>query len=191
MYFYWFWSILVRRILKFICVIIFSYFSLLALTQMYQKSINWHKYPDYQTYTAAMAKSDFGSVTGWQDNRAMTLNGTLRITLEKNALSGDGGLISTTIIPEGSVYQLDFDVKFDSKFDWSRGGKVGFGFGVGNSNTGCNLPLDGAGGSLRLMWYNNTVTKRVYFYPYMYYYGMPGPCGSNFNKTYPLSGMRF
>lgn len=155
---------------------------------MYEKSINWHKYPDHQTYTSVMAKSDFGSVTGWHDDRSMISNGTLRITLEKNALAGDGGLISTTTIPQGSIYQLSFDVKFDSQFDWSRGGKVGFGFAIGNGNTGCDLPIKGDGASLRLMWYNNPTTKRVYFYPYVYYYEMPGPCGSNFNKTYPITG---
>jgi hypothetical protein len=158
---------------------------------MYQKTINWNKYADNQTYTTAMARSDFGSVTGWVDSRAMTSNGTLRITIVKNALSGAGGLISNTKLPNGTAYELDFDVRFDSQFDWSRGGKVGFGFGIGNGNTGCNLPLDGAGGSLRLMWYNNTATKRVYLYPYIYYYGMPGPCGSNFDKIYPPSGMSF
>jgi hypothetical protein len=106
-----------------------------------------------------MAKSDFGSVTGWNNNRAMISDGTLRITMEKNALSAAGGLISNTEIPDGRAYELDFDVRFHSRFEWSRGGKVGFGFGIGNGNTGCHLPIDGAGGSLRLMWYNDTSTK--------------------------------
>ncbi|KAF5282779.1 hypothetical protein FQR65_LT02776 [Abscondita terminalis] len=135
-----------------------------------------------------MAKSDFGSVTGWKSSRATISNGALRITIEKDALSGAGGLISNTKIPDGSAYELYFDVQFDNEFDWSRGGKVGFGFGVGNGNTGCNVPLDGAGGSLRIMWYNNIKSKRVYFIPYVYYHGMPGPCGDNFGKTYPTSG---
>jgi len=169
----------------------FTCCSSLASAQLYQKSINWDKYTHQQTYTGAMAKADFGSVTGWRDNRAMISDGTLRITIEKNALSDAGGLISNTKISEGSAYELDFDVRFHSQFDWSRGGKVGFGFGIGNGNTGCNVPTDGAGGSLRLMWYNNSNTKRVYFHPYIYHYGMPGPCGSNFGKSYPSSGMRF
>ncbi|KAF5282780.1 hypothetical protein FQR65_LT02777 [Abscondita terminalis] len=156
--------------------------------QLYQKTINWNNYVTGQTYTNVLATSDFDSVTGWDNSRAMISNGTLRIKIEKNALSGAGGLISNTKIPDGSAYELSFDVRFDSKFDWSRGGKVGFGFGIGNGNTGCNLPLDGAGGSLRIMWYNNTDTNRVYFIPYLYYQGMPGPCGDNFGKTYPTSG---
>ncbi|CAF4211151.1 unnamed protein product [Rotaria socialis] len=155
-------------------------------TALYQNSINWDSRTHQQTYTDVMARSDFGSVTGWQNSRAMISNGGLRITIEKNALSGAGGLISNTGIPGGTAYELDFDVKFHSQFDWSRGGKVGFGFGVGNGNTGCNLPTDGAGGSLRLMWYNNG--NRVYFHPYIYHFGMPGPCGSNFGKSYPSTG---
>ncbi|CAF4316484.1 unnamed protein product, partial [Rotaria magnacalcarata] len=49
-----------------------------------------------------MARSDFGSVTGWQNSRAMISNGGLRITIEKNALSGAGGLISNTGVPGGT-----------------------------------------------------------------------------------------
>ncbi|KAF5282781.1 hypothetical protein FQR65_LT02778 [Abscondita terminalis] len=160
----------------------------LVWPRMYQKTINWNNYSHGQTYTKAMATSDFGSITGWVDSRAMISDGTLRIKLEKNALSGAGGLTSNIRIPEGSAYELGFDVRFHSKFDWSRGGKVGFGFGIGNRNTGCNLPVDGAGGTLRLMWYNNPKTKQVYFHPYIYHEGMPGPCGSNFDKSYPTSG---
>lgn len=165
-----------------LCILI-----IIGSTALYQKSINWDSRAHQQTYTDVMARSDFGSVTGWQNSRSMTSSGTLRITVEKNALSGAGGLISNTNIPGGSAYELDFDVKFHSQFDWSRGGKVGFGFGIGNGNTGCNLPTDGAGGSLRLMWYNNG--NRVYFHPYIYHYGMPGPCGSNFGKSFPSTGM--
>jgi len=155
---------------------------------MYHKTINWNKYRSNETYTSAMAKADFGSVTGWHDDRAMISNGMLRITIRKNSLSGDGGLISNTKIPDGTAYQLDFEVRFHSAFNWSRGGKVGFGFGIGNDNTGCNVPHDGAGGSLRIMWYNNPSTKRVYFIPYVYYVGMAGPCGDNFGKSYPTTG---
>ena len=156
--------------------------------QLYQKSLNWDNRAHQSQYTDAMARADFGSAVGWNSNRAMISNGNLRITVEKNTLSGAGGLISNTKIPDGTAYELDFDVRFHSQFDWSRGGKVGFGFGIGNGNTGCNLPTDGAGGSLRLMWYNNTSAKRVYFHPYVYNQGMPGPCGSNFGKSYPSSG---
>ena len=174
-----------RLIWRIVC----SNFPSVASAGMYQKSLNWSKYADQQPYTTAMAKADFGPVTGWVDSRATTSNGTLRITILKEALSGDGGLIANTHIPDGTAYELDFDVRFHSQFDWARGGKVGFGFGIGNDNTGCNVPHDGAGGSLRIMWYNDPSSKRVYFTPYLYYVGMPGPCGDTFGKSYPSSGV--
>lgn len=118
---------------------------------MYEKRINWDNYAHGTRYSDVMARSDFGSITGWNNNREMISHGELRITVEKNALTGNGGLITDITLPAGTAYELDFDVKFYSKFDWSRGGKVGFGFGIGNDNTGCNLPTDGAGGTLRLM----------------------------------------
>ena len=160
----------------------------ISVSGLYEKSVSWTTRTSQQPYTDAMARADFGSVTGWNNNRAMVIDGNLRIKVEKNALSGAGGLISNTNIPDGTAYELDFEVLFDKNFNWSRGGKVGFGFGVGNGNTGCNLPLDGAGGSLRLMWYMNPSTQRVYLHPYLYYAGMPGPCGANFGKTYPSTG---
>ncbi|KAF5282783.1 hypothetical protein FQR65_LT02780 [Abscondita terminalis] len=154
---------------------------------MYQKSLNWNTYSHEQQYSIEMAKSDFGLVTQW-NNRITIWHETLRVKLEKNALSGAGGLVMYSKIPDGSEYELEFDVQFDSQFDWCRGGKVGFGFGIGNGNVGCNLPLDGSGGSFRLMWYNNPETNRVYLYPYLYHEGMVGPCGSHFNISYPTTG---
>ena len=122
----------------------------LAWTQLYQKSINWANRVEGQ-YTEAMAKADLGSVSGWRNDRTFISGGKLCITLREDALSDEGGIISNTKIPEGSAYELDFDVRFDSQFDWSRGGKVGFGLGIGNRNTGCNPATDGAGGTQRLM----------------------------------------
>lgn len=44
-----------------------------------------------------------------------------RIKLLTNALSGDGGVIGNIDISDGSAYELDYDVKFHSQFDFSRG----------------------------------------------------------------------
>ncbi|CAF1099580.1 unnamed protein product [Didymodactylos carnosus] len=159
----------------------------LVSSQSYYKAINWDKYGN-GGYSDSSARADFGSVTGWRNERAMISSGTLRITLLKHALSGAGGIISNTKIPDGSAYEMDFDVKYHSQFDWSRGGKVGFGFGIGNGNTGCNVATDGNGGTLRLMWYHNPSNGRVYLQPYLYHKDMPGPCGENFGKSYPSSG---
>lgn len=138
-----------------------------------------------------MAQQDFGPVSGWDSPVTVISAQTLRITLKKDSVASDSGISSTMALPNGSAYELGFNVKFHTDFDWSLGGKAGFGFGIGNGNTGCRVPTDGGGGSLRIMWYNDTKAKRVYFRPYIYHAGMPGPCGSNFNKTYPITGIRF
>lgn len=138
------------------------------------------------TYTYGMASADFGqaAISGWNEGRAWISGNWLRATLMPNSVSN--GLIAGFDISDGSAYEATYKVRFHSQFDWSRGGKVGFGFLVGEGNTGCNLPTQGEGGSLRLMWYNNG--SRVYFQPYVYHKDMAGPCGDTFGKTFPATG---
>lgn len=149
-------------------------------------SVNWNGYTHGSAYTQAQAEADFGNISGWNSGRSMISNGNLRITLLKDALSGAGGVIARTDISDGSEYQLSYTVRFHSAFDWSRGGKLGFGFLIGDGNTGGDPGWDGNGGSIRLMWYNNG--SRVYFHPYIYYRDQPGEFGNNFGKSYPSSG---
>lgn len=160
-----------------------------AQTSAFPSDINTSFTHSDGTYTSSVASSDFGSasITGWNDTRAYISGGWARATLLPNALSGAGGLIANIDISDGSAYELDFKVRFHSQFDWSRGGKVGFGFLVGEGNTGCDKADDGNGGSLRLMWYNDD-SGHVYFRPYAYYKDMPGVCGNDFGKQYPSSG---
>ncbi|PST82544.1 hypothetical protein C7T94_07685 [Pedobacter yulinensis] len=138
------------------------------------------------TFTYSEASSDFGGATlqGWNEGRAWISGNWARATLAPNSVSN--GLISQVDISDGSAYEADFKIRFHSDFDWSRGGKVGFGFLIGEGNTGCDVPTDGNGGSLRLMWYNTG--SRVFFQPYVYHRDMAGPCGDTFNKSYPASG---
>lgn len=149
-------------------------------------SENWDSYVHGSQYTSAQAAADFGNISGWNQARSMISNGNLRVTLEPNALSGAGGIVSNIDVSDGSAYELDFTIRFHSQFDWSRGGKVGFGFAIGEGNAGGDPAWDGNGGTLRLMWYNNN--GRVYFHPYVYYRDQPGQYGDNFGKSYPSSG---
>ena len=149
-------------------------------------SENWDSYTHGSQYTSAQAAADFGNISGWNQGRSMISNGNLRVTLEPNALSGAGGIVSNIDVSDGSAYELDFDIRFHSQFDWSRGGKLGFGFAIGEGNAGGDPAWDGNGGTLRLMWYNNN--GRVYFHPYVYYKDQPGQYGDNFGKSYPSSG---
>lgn len=149
-------------------------------------SVNWNNYADGVYYHSAAA-ADFGNISGWNDTRTWISGGNCRIKLLKNALSGAGGVIGNIDVSDGTAYELDYDVRFHSQFDFSRGGKIGFGFLVGDGNTGGDPGWDGNGGSLRLMWYQ-TDAGRVFFQPYIYYRDQPGQYGDTFGKSYPSSG---
>lgn len=158
-------------------------------------SVNFNNRTAQTTYTAAQAEADFGNVNGgWNASRAYITSGKdgtngCRITLAPNALSSAGGMITDIDVSDGTAYELDFDVKFHSQFTWSRGGKVGFGFKIGDGNTGCDPATDGNGGSLRLMWYSpNSDPNRVFFQPYVYHKDMAGTCGDTYTTRYPSSG---
>jgi hypothetical protein len=158
------------------------------------RAVNWENRTNQTTYTRAQAEADFGNVSSWIDSRAYISNGngggkSSRVTLLPNQLSGAGGLITDIDLSDGAAYELDYDVKFHSEFNWGRGGKVGFGFRIGDGNTGGDPAWDGNGGSLRLMWYSpNSNPGRVYFQPYLYYRDQPGQYGDSFGKSYPSSG---
>lgn len=149
-------------------------------------SENWNSYTHGTQYSQSQAAADFGNISGWNAGRSMISNGNLRITLEPNALSGAGGVISNVDVSDGSEYQVSFTIRFHSAFDWSRGGKLGFGLLIGEGNTGGDPGWDGNGGSFRLMWYNNN--GRVYFHPYVYHRDQAGQYGDNFGVSYPSSG---
>lgn len=157
-----------------------------SAAQAYPSNINTQFNRPDGAYSYGSASADFGnaSLSGWNQDRAYISGGWVRATLAPNAVSN--GLIAGADISDGSAYEADFKIRFHSQFDWSRGGKVGFGFLIGEGNTGCDIPTDGNGGSLRLMWYNNG--SRVYFQPYVYHRDMSGPCGDTFGKSYPSSG---
>ena len=82
-------------------------------------------------------------------------------------------------------YQMYFDVKFESGFDFSRGGKLGFGYAIGQGVTGGNstaATVDYEGGSFRIMWYTNN-NGTTYLYPYIYHADMPGTYGNELQNT--------
>ncbi|MBN2487170.1 MAG: hypothetical protein JXB34_14445 [Bacteroidales bacterium] len=151
------------------------------------RTVNWNNRA-HDSYSYSEAAADFGNLRGtWQESRAFNSNGTCRVTLLKNALSGACGLIVNIDVTDGKSYEMDWQVKFHSAFDWSRGGKLGFGFHIGDGNTGCDPAWDGNGGTLRVMWYQ-TDAGRVFLQPYVYYRDQPGNCGNSFGKSYPSSG---
>jgi len=138
-------------------------------------------------YSLTQATTDFKNVLGWAPTRMNISSGQLRTTLLKNVVGPDGGLVSWIDVPDATGYQLNFDMMFDSQFDFSAGGKVGYGFLLGEGYTGGVPGTDGNGGSARLMWYKGW-DGRVYLKPYLYYKDQPGQYGNDFAKSYPATG---
>jgi len=149
-------------------------------------SVNWNNYTDGH-YTAGNACTDFGNAVSWTDSRAWISSGVLRIRLQPNALSSASGILSNIEVAPGTAYEIDYDVRFHSQFDWSRGGKLGFGFLVGDGNTGGNPAWQGNGGSIRLIWYQTSAGRTV-FQPYLYYKDQPDSAGDHFGLSYPATG---
>jgi len=111
--------------------------------------INWNNYPD-GTYSETQARKDFGNISNWNDLRASIKNGALKISISENSLSS-GGIIAKWDIENASSYEISYDILFDSNFEWSKGGKCGFGLQLGDGNTGGDPAWDGNGGSMRMM----------------------------------------
>ncbi|QNK61040.1 hypothetical protein H7F33_10615 [Pedobacter sp. PAMC26386] len=145
-------------------------------------------------YSKATATADMGDIIGnWQSGNVDISNNQVRVRIPANSISsnptaaGSGNTVQIDV-PDGSEYELSFKVRFGSDFQWSRGGKTGFGFLIGDGFTGCNKADSGTGGSARIMWYNptnqkdNSGTDKPFFRPYVYYKDMPDDCGNNFGK---------
>lgn len=152
----------------------------------YSPSARWKTRGD-GLYTIAQATQDYNNlVTGWSDARMAIIGGKLRTTLTKTLVGPEGGLVSWIDIADGSECQLEYDMMFGAGFDFSAGGKVGFGFLLGAGYTGGQPASDGNGGSARIMWYRQN--NRTYLKPYIYYKDQPGTYGDDFGLTYPSTG---
>lgn len=143
------------------------------------------------TFSSTDASSAFGNISGWDAGATYISSNTLRITLAANVVGTSGGMESRIDVSDGSEYWMEYKVKFHSQFDFSRGGKVGFGFQVGDGVTGCRADdaRAGLGGSVRAMWYSpDSDPNRVFFQPYVYHQSMTGSCGDSWSAKYPSSG---
>jgi hypothetical protein len=137
-------------------------------------------------YPAANASTDFGNATGWDAGNTYISNGRLRATLEPGRIGSAGGAVAEIDVTDGTEYEMQYTVNFHSRFDWSRGGKVGWGFAIGAGAGGCTR-ANGSGASMRLMWYTDD-SGRTSFRPYLYHAAMPSACGDSFGASYPPTG---
>ncbi len=137
-------------------------------------SFNFNKYSKgYKNYTEANLKKDFSSskllsIVGMK--RAKVGNKQIRAFYPKNKILGkDTGFRFERLLKPSKEGVLEYRVKFEKGFDWSKGGKLP---GLAGSNTttgrgvfGCNDNRDTRkkAFSTRLMWREG---GRLIYYPY-------------------------
>ncbi|HEX6914504.1 MAG TPA: hypothetical protein VF145_04655 [Chitinophagaceae bacterium] len=149
-------------------------------------NVNFNNRPD-GAYSLTQATEDFKNVLGWEPTRMSISTGRMKTTLLANTVGPAGGLVSWIDVPDASSYELNYDMMFDNQFDFSAGGKVGFGFLLGEGYTGGVPGTNGNGGSARIMWYKSW-NGRVYLKPYLYYMDQTWQYGDDFGKTFPATG---
>jgi hypothetical protein len=154
-------------------------------SSLFSLNVNWAGRGD-ASYAYSQALTDFKSIPFWGTNTYIS-GGTMKTTLLKNQIGPSGGNVSRVDVLDAQEYQLSFDMKFAADFDWSAGGKVGFGFLLGEGNTGGDPAWDGNGGSARIMWSKRSDGTAVLI-PYLYYKDQPGTYGNDFGKYFPASG---
>lgn len=145
------------------------------------------------TYTSARAVSDFGNISGFSSTeiaRSYISSSSLRITYVKNIQDSGSGVVTSTDIADHSAYELTYDVKTHSAFDWARkGGKMGWGLLIGDGFTGGADASGGTGGSIRVTWaVSDSNPNDVYFRPYAYFVDQPGVYGHGWGARYPAAG---
>ena len=155
------------------------------------RTVNFNSWSHLAPYTAAKAASDFGNIIDYasvEQDRCLISNSTLRVKLLKNQHGGAGGVIAKIDVGNHSAYELTYSIRFHSAFDFAQeGGKLGWGFLIGDGNTGGDPAHDGNGGSYRLAWYVSS-TGAYWLRPYVYYKDQPGTYGASWGKRYPASG---
>jgi len=154
------------------------------------RAVNGSKYISFNRpngpYTRNHANNDFGNsneINNAELSRLSTNNGNLRVLLKRNSTGSTGGQFAKHNIQKSNHYILKYKVKFPGNFQWSKGGKLP-GLGGGTTYSGCSgnqANSNGNGWTSRIMFRKENSTN-PWFQPYIYYKGMPGRCGYNFNK---------
>ncbi|SHG15382.1 hypothetical protein SAMN05444483_105152 [Salegentibacter echinorum] len=130
-------------------------------------------------------------ISGWDTGVAKIESNKLKITLPERAGTSNG-MECRLDVTDNPKYQLYFDVKFQDNFDFSRGGKLGFGFAIGDGVTGGRWEEavnENKGGSFRVMWRGDSAEP--YLFPYVYYKDMQGFNGNDFkHKKFNITDNR-
>lgn len=95
-------------------------------TNIYSEiSVNFNQNNGVYQYTEFI--KDFGNVYQYSDSeklRHTIVNSTLVVTLLKDEIGQAGGAICDISIEKGIGYSMEYKVKFQEGFEWTKGGKL-------------------------------------------------------------------
>jgi hypothetical protein len=149
--------------------------------QIYEnRLIDFVGYTAWAIYGAIEVDNDFGNHTTLQGDDRLKIDTTerLRFYLPSGQLgsANTGGIIKASIVPKTS-YNFEYEIRFDSGFPWSKGGKIP-GVSGGEGYTGGEPAWYGDGFSVRIMW-----REGGRLIPYIYHYGQSDEFGDTFGDT--------
>lgn len=131
----------------------------------------------WAVYDEAAATNDFGNVSTLQGGDRLKVDTSQRLRFEMPVgmfgSANTGGIIKAAIVPKNE-YNLEYEIRFDNLFPWSKGGKIP-GLSGGAGYTGGEPAWNGDGFSVRLMWREN---GRII--PYVYHTNQPDIYGDSF-----------
>jgi len=139
-------------------------------------------YTAWTVYDATAVTNDFGNFDTLQGGDRLKIDTSERLRFEMPigmvGSANTGGIIKAKIVPKNE-YTLEYEIRFDSGFPWSKGGKVpGLSGGAGYTGGAGDGARTGDGWSVRMMWRED---GRII--PYVYHYGMTGDFGDTFGET--------
>jgi hypothetical protein len=144
------------------------------------KRVEFAGYAGWTVYGTTEATADFGNVATLQGGERLKIDTAERLRFELPigmvGSANTGGIIKANIAGK-TDYTIEYGIRFDSGFPWSKGGKVP-GFSGGAGYTGGKPAWDGDGFSVRLMWREG---GRII--PYVYHYNQPDEFGDTFGET--------
>jgi hypothetical protein len=151
-----------------------------SITVYGSKRVEFSGYAGWTVYGDAQATADFGNQFTLQggDRLKIDTGEKLRFYMPVGQVgsANTGGIIKANIAGK-TDYTIEYGIRFDSPFPWSKGGKVP-GFSGGAGYTGGKPAWDGDGFSVRLMWREG---GRII--PYLYHYNQPDEFGDTFGET--------
>jgi hypothetical protein len=151
-----------------------------SITVYGSKRVEFAGYAGWTVYTTTEATADFGNEFTVQGGDRLKIDTSERLRFELPigmvGSSDTGGIIKAKIAGK-TDYTIEYGIRFDSGFPWSKGGKVP-GFSGGAGYTGGAPAWDGDGFSVRLMWREG---GRII--PYVYHYNQPDEFGDTFGET--------